>query len=95
MLLLTAKMLALANAGEWDAMSSVEAEFRACVEQLKTIVPSDNLSAEQLQYKKQMLQQILADDAQIRHLMMPEMTRLGDLLGYLRQRQNVNHAYGY
>ena len=95
MIPLTGKMLALARTGEWDAMSHVEEEFRACVEQLKEIARIHHLNPEQLQYKKKMLDKILDDDAQIRHLATPEMARLGELMGQLRQRQNVNQAYGY
>ena len=91
---ITSRMLALARAGDWDAMAPLEEEFRRYVDHLKTIESSHPLDPSELEKKYLLLRQILADDAEIRDLLTPQVARLGILMGNLRRQQNLNQAYG-
>ena len=90
---LTASMLQLARAGSWDALASQEMTYRARVEDLKEIEPQA-LDAEQVERKYRLLCRILADDAEIRDIITPELARLGKMLGAVQRRQTLHQAYG-
>jgi flagellar protein FliT len=91
---LTASMLQLARAGSWDALASQEVTYRARVEDLKGIEPVQTLDAEQVERKYRLLCRILADDAEIRDIITPELGRLGKMLGAVQRRQTLQQAYG-
>ncbi len=91
---LTEHMLELARAGNWDSLATAEAQFRTCVARLKTIEPEDALDQSQLDHKYQLLTRILADDAEIRGLISPQLAKLSVLLNSLQQQQNLHQAYG-
>jgi flagellar protein FliT len=91
---LTTSMLQLARAGSWDALASQEMTYRACVEGLKEIEPKQALDAEQVEQKYRLLCRILADDAEIRDIITPELGRLGKMLGAVQRRQTLQQAYG-
>lgn len=91
---LTASMLQHARAGSWDALASQEMTYRARVEDLKGIEPTQTLDARQLERKYQLLSRILADDAEIRDIITPELARLSQLLGTVQRRQTLQQAYG-
>lgn len=91
---LVTRMLELARAGNWDALVTLEAQFRADIERLKLLDPADMLDQPQLAQKRRLLKRILADDAEIRNLISPQLARLGALLGSIQQKQNLHQAYG-
>lgn len=91
---ITGHMLALARAGDWDAMAALHEEFQSCVERLKAIQPVHVLDPSQLAQKQLLLERILADDAEIRDLATPQFARLSALMDSLRRQQNLNQAYG-
>lgn len=91
---LTASMLQLARAGSWDALASQEVKYRARVEDLKGIEPTHALDGEQIERKYQLLCRILADDAEIRDILTPELARLSRLLGSVQRQQTLHRAYG-
>ena len=91
---LTASMLQFARAGNWEAMAMEEVAFCACVERLKETEPAQVLNAAQVEQKYQLLCKIIADDAEIRDLVMPELARLGKLMGSMQRQQSLHQAYG-
>lgn len=91
---LVARMLALARVGNWDALMTLETQFRADIERLKVMDSTDALDQMQLERKHLLLKGILADDAEIRNLISPQMARLGALLGSMHQQQNLQQTYG-
>lgn len=91
---LTGRMLVLARAGDWDGLVTLGHEFRACVERLKGLELPAPLEPSQLMRKHNLLSRILADDAEIRDLVAPELAQLSSLLGNMHRQQHLNHAYG-
>ena len=91
---LTTSMLQLARAGDWDALATQELAFRVCVDRLRALEPTQALDAAQVEKKYQLLRKIIADDAEIRDLVTPELARLGELLGSMRRQRNLNRTYG-
>lgn len=91
---LTGRMLALARAGDWDGMLLLGQQFRSFVERLKDIEMDKPLDASQLARKQSLLSRILADDAEIRDIITPELAQLSSLLGNMHRQQHLNHAYG-
>ncbi|MGE8517316.1 MAG: flagellar protein FliT [Alcaligenes nematophilus] len=87
---ITRHMLELAQTARWDEVVEQSKQYRHAVEQLKTL---EDLSSIDKQARRQLLTQILADDAQIRHLATPELGRLGALLGNMKRQQTVLQAY--
>lgn len=91
---LVARMLELARAGNWDALVTLEAQFRADIEQLKGIDMTDALDLAQRERKHRLLKRILADDAEIRNILSPQLARIGALLGSMQQQHYLHQAYG-
>lgn len=91
---LVARMLDLARAGNWDALVTLEMQFRADIEILKKIDTTDTLDLSQRAQKHRLLKRILADDAEIRNILSPQLARLGALLGSMQQQHNLHQAYG-
>lgn len=87
---LSARMLTQAKANQWDAVIQLGEEYQQAVEHLKTLKP---LSNEDREARRQLLMQILDNDASIRHLVSPELERLNGLLGNLKRQQNVLQTY--
>ena len=91
---LTGRMLELARAGDWEGLKMLEQQFRFCVERLKEIELAAPLEPSQLVRKHNLLSRILADDAEIRDIVTPELAQLSSLLGNMHRQQHLNHAYG-
>lgn len=87
---LSSKMNALAQAQDWDQVLELGAQYTQAVEALQQFDPldeSDRIA------RRQLLTQILDDDAHIRHLAAPELERLGHLLGAIKRQHSVLQAY--
>jgi|APAra7269096768_1048522.scaffolds.fasta_scaffold40312_1 flagellar protein FliT len=91
---LTGRMLQLARAGDWDGLLLLGQQFQSCVERLKGIELDNPLEPSQLVRKHSLLSRILADDAEIRDIVTPELAQLSSLLGNMHRQQHLNHAYG-
>ncbi|AIY40303.1 Flagellar biosynthesis protein FliT [Collimonas arenae] len=91
---LTGRMLERARAGDWDALVILGQQFRSFVERLKGIELPAPLEPSQLMRKHNLLSRILADDAEIRDIVAPELAQLSSLLGNMHRQQHLNHAYG-
>ena len=87
---LSRQMLEHARADNWDDVITLGKQYYDAVESLRTFPPLD--SADRLA-RKGLLSQILDDDAKIRALAAPELSRLGHLLGSINRQRSVLHAY--
>lgn len=83
-------MLELAKLARWEDVFEQSEHYQLAVEKLKNM---EDLSVTEKQARRQLLTQILEDDAQIRHLATPELGRLGALLGNMKRQQTVLQAY--
>lgn len=93
-LLLSEQMLEAARAGNWDAMSELQQVYVAEVDQLRALGPQPAPSAEERTRRYRLLERILAHDAAIRQIVMPQMSQLEVLLGSSRRKQELVRAYG-
>lgn len=80
----------MAEAQQWDNLLALGSEYHLAVERLKQLNPLDD---EQRAARMELLTRILADDAQIRQLVAPELDRLGHLLGTIKRQRTVLEAY--
>ncbi|HRL20492.1 flagellar protein FliT [Alcaligenes sp. SDU_A2] len=87
---ITRHMLELARTARWEDVLEQSEIYQQAVERLKNM---EELSVSDKQARRQLLTQILENDAQIRHLAMPELSRLGALLGNMKRQQTVLQAY--
>ena len=87
---ITQRMLAQARANQWDEVVALGEEYQAAVEWLRSASP---LSDEDRVARKDLLEQILDNDANIRLLAAPELGRLGVLLGNMKRQHTVLQAY--
>ena len=91
---ITGEMLAAAQAGDWDAAMVHGQQYCEQVEQLRMTertVPLDD-AARAMKYD--LLVRILEDDALTRDLALPQLARLGELLGRMKRQQTLLSAYG-
>lgn len=87
---ISSRMLTEARANRWDTVFTLGEEYHDAVEALRDL----NLeSLEDRDARRQLLTQILDDDANIRRLAMPELERLSSLLGNVRRQHRVLRTY--
>ena len=89
----TRQMLDAAQAGQWDQLTALEGE---CSTLFAPLVEHDRqppTGAEYIRRKAELIRGILADDAQIRVLVEPQLDNLSALLGSTRQKQRLARAY--
>lgn len=87
---ITGKMLDEARANQWDTVVELGTQYHEAVEHLRTFTP---LSSQDRQARRELLTQILENDASIRRLATPEIDRLGLLIGAMKRQQSVLHTY--
>lgn len=89
----TRKMLVAAKNNEWDELVSLEQECRQLTKALTKEELVTILDKELLQKKVSIIHQILDDDAQIRAITEPWMSRLQEMLNANKQTRNLQQAY--
>lgn len=89
----TGKMLAAAQNNEWDQLILLEQECRQLTEMLINNDPEPILDKELLQNKVTIINQILADDAEIRAITEPWMVKLQDMLNTNERTRSLQQAY--
>ncbi len=94
LVLLSEQMLEAARHGNWDAMTEVQRIYVAHVEMLRSKETQPPASMQERMQRQALLARLLAHDAAIRDLVMPQLQRLGELLGSARRRRDVAEAYG-
>lgn len=91
---LTGQMREAAMRGEWDQLINIEHQ---CSERVAIMKPLDTeviLDAAARQHKNQLINKILADDAEIRNRVQVWMSQLQLSMQSNRQEQRLLHAYG-
>lgn len=83
---ISASMLKLAQAQQWDELTELATSYHQAVDRLRQLEPLEN---EQREARRELLTQILDDDAHIRQLVTPELDRLGYLLGTIKRQRTV------
>jgi flagellar protein FliT len=81
----SADMLAAAKAGDWDQVVKLEGACVLLISQLKHAARSASMDAEAAKAKSRIMQRILINDAEIRHLAEPWLQDLDDMLAGKRQ----------
>jgi flagellar protein FliT len=91
---LTGQMREAAMVGEWDQLISIEHQCGELVATMKPLDVEAMLDEAARQYKKQLINKILADDADIRNRTQVWMGQLQLSMQSNRQEQRLLHAYG-
>lgn len=78
-------MLSAAKAGNWDQVVKLEGACVLLISQLKHAARQVPLDAEGARAKARIMQRILVNDAEIRHLAEPWLQDLDDLMAGKRQ----------
>ena len=73
-------MLEAARGGNWDHVVKLEGACALLISQLKHAATKQGLDSEEAQFKSRIMQRILVNDAEIRHLAEPWLEDLDDLL---------------
>jgi flagellar protein FliT len=81
----SADMLAAAKAGNWDEVVKLEGACVLLISQLKRAAKTGSVDAESAQAKSRIMQRILMNDAEIRHLAEPWLQDLDDTLAGRRK----------
>jgi flagellar protein FliT len=89
----TRQMLAAAQAGQWDQLTALEHECSGLFAPLLEHDRQPPAGPEYVRRKAELIRGILADDAQIRLLVEPQLETLSALLGSTRQKQRLVRAY--
>lgn len=73
-------MLNAAKAGDWDAVVKLEGACVLLISQLKHAARNQALNADAARAKARIMQRILVNDAEIRHLAEPWLQDLDDMM---------------
>lgn len=74
------QMLRAAREGQWDQVMDLESTCSLLIAQLRQVATDQALGREERQLKSRIMQRILRNDAQLRHLAEPWLDDLGELL---------------
>jgi flagellar protein FliT len=77
----SAEMLAAARTGNWDEVVKLEGACAVLIAQLKNAASSNGLMQNEAKEKSRIMQRILLNDAEIRHLAEPWLEDLDQMLG--------------
>lgn len=91
---LSARMVEAARANDWDTLITLEHSIAALRNSLLPDDDNGDQSASELKLKSQLIQRILADDAEVRRHTEPWMEQVRKFLGSGAKRRAVEHAYG-
>lgn len=81
----SADMLSAAKAGDWDQVVKLEGACVLLISQLKHAARNAPLDAEAAKAKSRIMQRILINDAEIRHLAEPWLQELDEMMAGKRQ----------
>lgn len=91
---LTGEMVAAAQDGDWTVVLALGRQYVELVEQLRYLEPGSPLDEAARAQKYDLLVRILENDAAVRDLTMPQLARLGELLGRMKRQQSLLATYG-
>lgn len=89
----TNKMLVAAKDSEWEELIKLEKACRTLAQKLVQDEEEPVLSTEEQQRKIDLIRQILADDAEIRTITEPWMSKLQEMIGTTNRARNLNKTY--
>ncbi|WP_434647329.1 flagellar protein FliT [Achromobacter piechaudii] len=92
---ITGEMLTAAKAGDWDLAMVHGQQYCERVELLRQTEQKAPLDDAARAMKYDLLVRILENDAETRDLAIPQLARLGELLGRMKRQQTLLSAYGY
>jgi flagellar protein FliT len=81
----SADMLNAARAGNWDEVVKLEGACVLLISQLKNAARQNDLKPEEARAKSRIMQRILVNDAEIRHLAEPWLQELDEALAGRRR----------
>lgn len=81
----SADMLSAAKAGDWDQVVKLEGACVLLISQLKHAARNAPLDADAAKAKSRIMQRILINDAEIRHLAEPWLQELDEMMAGKRQ----------
>lgn len=90
---ITGAMLIAAQSDDWDRVMTYGQQYCETVERLRELEPRQSLDDEGRSLKYDLLVRILEHDAAVRDLALPQMARLGNLLGRMKRQQSLLAAY--
>ena len=91
---ITGEMLNAAKAGDWDLAMVHGQQYCERVELLRQTEQKAPLDDAARAMKYDLLVRILENDALTRELALPQLARLGELLGRMKRQQTLLSAYG-
>lgn len=81
----SAEMLAAAKVGDWDQVVKLEGACVLLISQLKQAARGQPLAADEQKTKARLMQRILVNDAEIRHLAEPWLEDLDQMMAGTRK----------
>jgi len=91
---LSARMVEAARARDWDMLIHLERSVAALRNTLLTDGDDTDLSSNALKLKSELIQRILADDAEVRRHTEPWMEQLRKFLGSNARQRQLEQSYG-
>lgn len=91
---LTTRMVAAANASDWEELQALEQRVTAHVAVLKATEGQVRLEGDQRQKKATLIKKMLDDDRQVRDLIQPWMAQLAKLISSTGTERRLVNAYG-
>jgi flagellar protein FliT len=91
---ITARMLAAAEAAEWDKLAALERDCAKLVATLQQAATPDNFAQPEQRRKFELIRKILAHDAAIRRHTEPWMEQLKSFIDSAGKSRRINQAYG-
>lgn len=79
-------MLQAARQGNWNEVVRIEGACSVLISKLREVSESTNLDADQVRRKSKIMQRILINDAEIRHLVEPWLEDIDEMLDGRSQR---------
>lgn len=86
----TRLMLTLAKQDEWEAVLQLAPKYHGAVQELRNI---GTLTTQELLARRNLLNEIIANDAELRRLAAPRLDELGALITNLQRQRSVLRAY--
>lgn len=87
---ITRMMLKRAQRDDWDAVLQLAPKYHGAVQQLRDI---GELTTQELIARRNLLNEIIANDAEVRRLAAPRLDELGALITNLQRQRSVLRAY--
>jgi len=90
---ITDEMLRAAQAQDWDKVADHGKQYCETVERLRELEPHPALDDAGRSQKYDLLVRILENDASVRDLALPQLSRLRHLLGRMKRQQQLLNTY--